>query len=143
MQSTMPARSGRRWSVESFMRFWNNPDASQVIGVATEDIVGHWPRPIGVVRGARDYVDVIGTILRLCPDFRLEVPEHASSGDFTFIRWIARGTGPDGPFEFTGCDRVRTRNGPVCENYIFCDDPFFARVAAEMKRARLQSGSVG
>jgi hypothetical protein len=27
---------------------------------------------------------------------------------------------------------VQTRDGHVCENYVFCDDPFFARVAAEL-----------
>jgi len=40
------------------------------------------------------------------------------------------------PFEFTGCDRVKTRDGHVCENYVFCDDPFFARVAAELGNSR-------
>jgi len=49
---------------------------------------------------------------------------------------IATGTGHDGPFEFTGCDRVQTRDGHVCENYVFCDDPFFVRVAAELGSSR-------
>jgi hypothetical protein len=129
MASTIPAEPGRRWSVDSFAAFWKKPDASRVIGSVTEDVIGHWPRPIGLVRGAYDYVNVIASMLKVCPDFTLRVAEHASSGDVTFVRWIASGTDFEERFEFTGCDCVQTRNGHVCENYIFCDAPFFARVA--------------
>jgi hypothetical protein len=134
MENLRSAQPGRHWSVDAFKAFWSNPDASKVSGVLTEDVVGHWPRPIGVVHGASDYTQVIETMMKVCPDFRLKVPEYALSGDYAFVRWIATGTGPAGRFEFTGCDRVRTRNGHVCENYIFCDDPFFAQVAAELRK---------
>lgn len=134
MEKLRAAQVGNRWSMDAFKAFWSNPDASKVIGALTEDVVGYWPRPIGVVRGATGYAEVIATMLKMCPDFRLKVPEHAVTADFTFVRWIATGTGPNGSFEFTGCDRVRTRDGLVCENYIFCDDPFFARVAAELRK---------
>ncbi len=136
MEKLRAAQPGRHWSVDAFKAFWSNPDASKVIGSLTEDVVGYWPRPIGVVRGASNYAKVIETMLMVCPDFRLSVPEHAVSGDFTFVRWIATGTGPDGRFEFTGCDRVQTRNGFVCENYIFCDDPFFASMVAELGKPK-------
>src|SRR6266536_2578014 len=86
-------------------------------------------RPIGVVRGAPAYVNVIATILEVCPDFTVTMAEHAATGDFTFIRWVATGTAPEGRFEFSGVDRVQTRNGRVCENRIYCDDPLFARIA--------------
>jgi ketosteroid isomerase-like protein len=132
MANKMPAEAGRRWTVESFAGFWKKPDASRVLGVLTEDVVGYWPRPIGVVRGAPAYVNVIAAIIEVCPDFTVSVAEHAATGDFTFIRWVARGTGPEGRFEFSGVDRVQTRNGHVCENRIYCDDPFFARVAAKI-----------
>ena len=131
-----PLRCFRRWRVYAFIGFCKTPYASRAIGALTDDIVGYWPRPIGIVRGASPYVDVIATMMKLCPDFSLRVPECATSGNFAFIRWIATGTGPDGPFEFTGCDRVQTRDGRVCENYVFCDDPFFARVAAELASSR-------
>jgi hypothetical protein len=134
MQDLAAAQPGYRWSVDAFKAFWSNPDTSKILGVMTEDIVGYWPRPIGVVRGASDYADVIEAIFKVCPDLRLKVPEDAVSGDFAFVRWTATGTGPAGPIEFTGCDRVRTRGGHVCENYVFCDDPFFARVAAELRK---------
>lgn len=136
MENARPADPRRRWSVDALIGFWQKPDASRARGALTEDIVGHWPRPIGLVRGASPYVKVIATMMRLCPDFSLRVPEYATSGNFAFIRWIATGTGPDGPFEFTGCDRVQTRDGRVCENYVFCDDPFFSRVAAELASSR-------
>ena len=126
---------GRRWSVEAFAAFWKKPDASHTTEVLTEDVVGHWPRPIGDVRGPRDYANVIATMLRVAPDFTVRIEEHASSGDLTFIRWVATMTGPDGKAEFGGCDRVRTRNGHVCENYVFCDHPFFARVGDEIAGA--------
>jgi hypothetical protein len=136
MEDLRPARPDRRWSVDAFEAFWSKPDPAKVAGVLTRDVVGHWPRPIGLVRGASDYVDVIKAILKLCPDFRLELGEHAVSGNFAFLRWVASGNGPGGPFAFTGCDRVQTRNGHVCENFIFCDHPFFARVGGELRKAR-------
>jgi hypothetical protein len=129
--ATLQAHRG--WTVEAFKVFWAKPDASQlshVRAILTDDIVGYWPRPIGVVRGPEAYLRIIENVLKAGPDFSLSVPEHASSGDSHFVRWVAKGTGPEGPYEFTGCDRLRTRNGLVCENYVFCDDPYFARVAA-------------
>jgi hypothetical protein len=36
-------------------------------------------------------------------------------------------TGPNGPFEMTGIDRARTRNGSVCENVIVFDSAEFYR----------------
>jgi len=139
MNTNAPAVPGRTWNPDKFAAFWRNPNPSTAIGVLTEDIVGHWPRPIGEVRGARPYVGVIEAMLRICPDFRLEAPEWATTGDLTFIRWIAEGTGPDGKFRFNGCDRIRLRGGHVCENYVFCDDPFFARVAEELRAVQKDS----
>jgi ketosteroid isomerase-like protein len=132
MANRMPAEAGSRWTVESFAGFWKKPDASRVLGVLTEDVVGYWPRPIRVVRGAPAYVNVIAAIIEVCPDFTVGVAEHAATGDLTFIRWVATGTGPEGRFEFSGVDRVQTRNGLVCENRIYSDDPFFARVAVKI-----------
>jgi hypothetical protein len=118
MENRRAAQAGNHWSMDAFKAFWSNPDASKVSGALTEDVVGYWPRPIGVVRGASDYAGVIETILRVCPDFRLKVPEHAVSGDFTFVRWIATGTGPDGPFEFNGLrPRANTQWSCLRESY--------------------------
>jgi predicted SnoaL-like aldol condensation-catalyzing enzyme len=86
------------------------------------------------VEGAERYVEVIATLLKVCPDFTARVAETASAGDCTFLRWIATGTGPEGWFELTGCDRMRLRDGHVCENYVFADHPLFALVAAELTR---------
>jgi hypothetical protein len=58
-----PARS---WSVEAFAAFWADPTLSRAQGVRaviTDDIVGYWPRPIGVVRGAAAYYKVIESVL--------------------------------------------------------------------------------
>jgi len=140
MNAQHPAEPGRHWNPQRFADFWRNPDASRVIGSVAEDIVGYWPRPIGEVRGARPYVAVIDAMLRVCPDFKLQVPETATTGDLTFIRWIATGTGPGGAFRFNGCDRVRLRGGHVCENYVFCDDPFFERVAEWLGRHNDRTG---
>jgi len=125
------------WSVDAFKAFWAKPDPAaltRVPKVLTEDIVGYWPRPIGTVRGAAAYYKTIESVVTAVPDFSLEVGEHASTGDCTFIRWIATAT-IDGKTEhFSGCDRVRTRGGRVCENYIFCDHPFFDKVAERLRQ---------
>jgi len=123
----------RGWTIDAFRTFWAHPDPSQlpaIRGVLTEDIVGYWPRPIGVVREPAPYLAVIGGILAAYPDFSLVAPEYAADGDFHFVRWVAQATGPDGRFEANGCDRLRLRDGLVCENYVMSDHPFFARVMA-------------
>lgn len=130
--SQIQASAHRGWTVEGFEQFWSKPDLALVPGVrqmVTPDIVGYWPQPFGIVRGAAPYIAVIEKLLTGLPDFRLEVGESASNGDFHFVRWIARGTGPDGAFETTGIDRLRLRDGLVCENYVVSGHPFFAWAA--------------
>ena len=121
------------WSVDLFKAFWGRRRPGQpvsVAGIVTSDIVGHWPRPIGIVRGAVPYGRVIQAVLAVSDDFTLTVREHAASGEFTFLHWRAAGTLDGARVEFDGCDRVRQRaDGLVSENYIFCDHPYFARVA--------------
>jgi hypothetical protein len=132
-----PTTRSRRWSIDGFRSFWAKADPALVPlvrEVSTSDIIGYWPRPIGVVRGADSYVKVIDAIFRVCPDLSLTVPEYVQSGDLHFVRWIATGTGPKGRLEFNGLDRVRTTaEGLVRENYVFCDHPFFAEVAANLR----------
>ena len=78
---------------------------------------------------------VIDAIARVCPDLSLIAPEYARSGDLDFVRWLATGTGRDGPFAFNGLDRLRVLpDGRVGENYIFCDHPFFGEVAEYLRR---------
>jgi hypothetical protein len=55
--------------------------------------------------------------------------EHATNGDVMFVRWIARGTGPKGPFEALGVDRLIVPNGYVAKNLILSDHPIFADFA--------------
>jgi ketosteroid isomerase-like protein len=45
----------------------------------------------------------------------------------TFIRWVMHATGRAGPFELTGVDRVRVRDGRVAENVIIFDTAAFER----------------
>lgn len=118
------------WSIDGFAAFWARPDARHVPRAVTTDVVGWWPGSTEPVRGVAAYTQRIADLLAMVPDFRLEVAEHAASGDFTFVRWIARGTADSGPFEFSGVDRVRTRGGLVCENMIFADHPLLHALAA-------------
>jgi hypothetical protein len=61
----------------------------------------------------------------------ITVAEHASNGELTFIRWIMHATGVHGPFEFSGIDRVSTRDdGLVAENRIVCDTSAFEALAS-------------
>jgi hypothetical protein len=132
----------RGWTIDGFRSFWAKPEISLVPAIRgriTDDIIGHWPRPVGDIADPDLYLGVIADILTLCPDWSLAVPEYARSGNLHFIRWVATGTAPAGRFEFNGCDRVRTSaNGQVCENYIFCDHPFFAQISASRGSDRLK-----
>lgn len=115
----------RGWSVGVFERFWANPDVSLVAPALTEDVVGWWAGLDGPVRGPDDYVACIAALVEAFPGMRLEAAEHAQSGEFTFIRWVMHATGANGPFEFSGIDRVRVRDGKVSENVIVLDTAAF------------------
>ena len=79
--------------------------------------------------GPQEYAKRIIDLLDFIPDFRAEPIEHATNGDVMFVRWIARGTGPKGPFEAVGVDRLIVPNGYVAENLILSDHPIFADFA--------------
>lgn len=114
-------RSTPTWSVQGFIRFWDDPDPALVPALLTPDVVGHWPGADEPVRGRQAYTARIEQLLELLPDLRLEVAEHASNGDFVFIRWIMHATGQHGPFEITGIDRIKLQGGLVAENVIVFD----------------------
>jgi hypothetical protein len=122
--------SGRlRFSVEHWAVFWANPHPDLAGRVVTPDVVGHWPGDAEPVRGVTAYKRRIARILARVPDLRLTVAEHASNGEFLFIRWIARGTGGGRPFELSGVDRLRLRDGLVRENWVYYDPVRFESLA--------------
>lgn len=125
------ARPRPGWSVDAFAAFWDKPDPALVPAVLTDDVVGHWPGLTEPVRGKQAYTDRIARILELLPDLRLEVAEHASNGELTFIRWIMHATGTNGPFEVTGIDRIRVRDGLVAENVIVYDTARFESLSGQ------------
>ena len=116
----MPTSSHIEWSVDGFAAFWANPRPEHVPPLLTEDVVGIWPGE-EPVRGRDAYTQVLTDLLERLPDLRLEVAEHATNGDVTFVRWIMHATGAHGPFELSGVDRIRLRDGLVCENMIRLD----------------------
>lgn len=115
------------WSVEGFERFWSDPnrDATVVPAVITDDVVGHWAGRKKPVHGKAEYMSCIHALLEELPDVRVTVAEHAKSGDVTFVRWILRATGKLGPFEISGIDRIKTRDGKLCENVVVVDTAEF------------------
>jgi hypothetical protein len=119
-QST-PTRS-RAWSVEAFERFWANPDPARAKVALTDDVVGYWAGRPEPVHGKEAYTSCIAALVEALPGLYVTVAEHASSGEFTFIRWIMHA---DGPFELSGIDRVRTRGGLVVENRVVFDTAEF------------------
>ncbi|WP_211097211.1 nuclear transport factor 2 family protein [Herbaspirillum sp. ST 5-3] len=130
-----PVQKKHGWSVDSFAAFWAKPNPALVPRALAPDVVGYWPGS-EPVRGVDAYTQRIAELIAMVPDFRLEVAEHAANGDCVFIRWIARGSFDDAPFEFTGVDRVRVRDGLVAENRIFCDHPLIQVLAASHSRQR-------
>ncbi len=88
-------------------------------------MVGDWPGLSEPVRGVADYTQRLADLMALLPDMRLAVAEHAVNGEYTFIRWILRATGANGPFELTGMDRVRLQDGLITENVIRFDTAQF------------------
>jgi hypothetical protein len=115
------------WTVGAFRRFWANPDAALVPAALTDDVVGHWPGRDGPVRGKDGYTRCIAALIEALPGMRLEVAAHAHEEDITFVNWVMHATGKHGPFELTGIDRVRVRDGLVAENLIVFDTAAFAQ----------------
>ena len=114
--------------VEGFAHFWANPNPGVLPPLLAEDVVGHFPGEAEPIRGRDAYVAKIAQFLALLPDLRLEVAEHATNGEFHFIRWIARATGAKGRVEMSGIDRIRVQNGLVTENYVVFDTARFAQL---------------
>ncbi len=122
------AEQPRSPTIEMFARFWANPDPSVLPQALAEDVVGYFPGDPAPVRGRDAYVAKLRQFLTLLPELRLEVAEHASNGEYHFVRWIARATGAKGPMEMSGIDRIRVRDGLVTENFIAFDTALFARL---------------
>ena len=85
------------------------------------------PQVTEPVRGLPAYAAKIADLLAAYPDIRLElvdsatVPANAADEELVFLHYVGQGTGPAGPFEFRGLDRVRTRDGIVVENVVRYD----------------------
>ena len=103
--------------------------------VVTPDVIAVWPCIPERVQGRAEYAQRIVDLLTLVPDLRLELAEHAANGEFVFLRWIARGTGPDGRrFEGIGTDRFRLRDGLVAETLVMSDLAIFGALAPIVER---------
>jgi hypothetical protein len=127
--ATTATRQAPNATVEKFARFWADPHPEMLRGGVTDDVTIYYPGATEPQRGPEAYIANVQRFLDLVPDLRLEVADYAYNGDDTFVRWIARGTGPQGRFEFTGIDRIRTRDGLLAENYVMYDSATFARLA--------------
>jgi len=107
--------------VDAFAHFWSDPDPALIAPALAEDVVLHVPGEIDI-RGPDAYVAQIAHYLKSYGGLRLRVAEHAQNGDMTFIRWIARAEGADGPYEFSGIDRIVVQeDGRVKENFVSFD----------------------
>lgn len=127
------ASAAPTFSAELFAQFWAAPDLSRGLDILADDIVGYWPGDAEPVRGIAAYTAKIAEILDAAPDLQLQVvdsatvPGSAAGEQLVFLHYTGRGTGPDGPFQIRGLDRVRTRDGLVVENVIRYDPLFLGR----------------
>lgn len=119
--------------VERFAYFWSHPDTALLQGGLAEDVVGHFPGDPEPVRGPDAYIARVGRYLDALPDLRIEVADYSTNGDVTFIRWLARPAGPDGPVEFGGIDCIRLRDGLVAENYVAFDPTQFDAAVSRLR----------
>ena len=121
------------FSAQLWAAFWAAPDRSRGMNILADDIVGYWPGDPEPVQGVQAYTEKIAELLAAAPDLRLElvdsatVPGTAEGEQLVFLHYVGRGTGPQGPFEIRGLDRVRTRNGMVVENVIRYEPVFVTR----------------
>jgi hypothetical protein len=117
-------QSAPKFSAAVFAAYWAAPTMSCGFDILAHDIVGYWPGDPEPVRGIEPYTAKIAELLDAAPDLKLEVidsatvPGAAEGEELVFLHYVGRGTGPDGPFQIRGIDRVRTRDGIVVENVI-------------------------
>ncbi len=130
-----PAQQGGRgpFTVEGWKASWANPSPDRVRQrvplISRPEITGYWPRTTRPVRGQQEYAQRIIDLITFIPDFRAELMEYAVNADVMFIRWLAKGTGPTGPFEAPGADRLIVVDGFVVEDLILSDHTIFAAFA--------------
>jgi hypothetical protein len=130
MTDTQTTAPTMRFSPEFFAAFWAAPSMSHSMDILADDIVGYWPGDSEPVRGFEAYTQKIADILVAAPDLTLELVDSATCAgaadgeELFFLHYVGRATGPDGPFEIRGLDRVRTRDGIVVENVIRYDPLF-------------------
>ena len=127
---TASAPTTPKFSAEMFAAFWAAPDMSHGMEILADDIIGYWPGDIEPVRGFQAYTQKIADLLAVAPDLKLEVIDSATVAgpaegeELVFLHYVGHATGPDGPIEIRGIDRVRTRDGVVVENVIRYDPVF-------------------
>lgn len=120
-------RTAPRFSAEMWAAFWAAPEMSSGADILADDIVGYWPGETEPVRGLAEYQTKIAELLAAYPDLRLELIDSATVAgkadgeELVYLHYVGRATGPDGPFQIRGLDRVRSRNGIVVENVIRYD----------------------
>jgi hypothetical protein len=124
MTDIQSAPTATKFSAEMWAAFWAAPSMSRGMDILADDIVGYWPGDPEPVRGVEPYTKKIADLLAAAPDLQLELVDSATVAgseegeQLIFLHYIGEGTGPDGPFEIRGLDRVRSRNGIVVENVI-------------------------
>ena len=130
MTDTQTASPTQRFSPEFFAAFWAAPSMSHSMDILADDIIGYWPGDSEPVRGFEAYTQKIADLLAVAPDLKLELvdsataPGPAEGEELFFLHYVGHATGPDGPLEIRGLDRVRTRDGIVVENVIRYDPVF-------------------
>ncbi len=127
---TTTATTTPRFSPEFFAAFWAAPSMSHSMDILADDIIGYWPGDSEPVHGFEAYTQKIADLLAVAPDLKLELVDSATAAGPTegeelfFLHYIGHATGPNGPIEIRGLDRVRTRDGVVVENVIRYDPVF-------------------
>ncbi len=130
MTDTQTVSPTQRFSPKFFAAFWAAPSMSHSMDILADDIIGYWPGDSEPVRGLEAYTQKIADLLTLAPDLRLELVDSATAPGATegeelfFLHYVGHATGPNGPIEIRGLDRVRTRDGVVVENVIRYDPVF-------------------
>ncbi len=133
MTSTQSASLATTFSAELWAAFWAAPSMSRGMDILADDIVGYWPGDPEPVRGVEAYTAKIAQLLDAASDLRLELVDSATVAgaaddeQLVFLHYTGHGTGPQGPFQIRGIDRVRTRDGIVVENVIRYDPLFLAQ----------------
>ena len=127
--------------VARFAANWAKPSAGDLRDLMHDDTRNLIP-PMKEPSDREGVVAHFDTVLRMIPDFRLEVIRWAATADTVMIEWQGSATVAGKALGWRGVDRISLRDGKTYEGQVYWDTRNVAEMIAQaVSEARVKSAS--